>query len=134
MEEQIVEAMAALKGHTVITGLVVDYRGRVMHLLAVNVEHDDAYGPYKWQATATADPVDDGPCDCVGRGMAPMGALDACADEADHMESYDADDDDVDDAESFEDDEESFEDDDADDDGGADASNVFNIIEEEDGP
>lgn len=110
MEEQIVEAMAALKGHTVITGLVVDYRGRVMHLLAVNVEQ------YKWQATTTADPVDDGPCDCVGRGMTPMEALDRCANEADDVESFDEDDDEDDD------------------DDGADASNVFNIIEEEDGP
>lgn len=67
------------------------------------------------------------PCDCVGRGMTPMGALDACADEADHMESYADDDADDDDA-----DEGSFDDDDAD--GGADASNVFNIVEEEDGP
>lgn len=114
MEEQIVEAVAALKGHTIVTGLVVDYRGRVMHLLAVNVEHDDAYGPYKWQATTTADLVDDGPCDCVGRGMTPMEALDRCANEADDVESVEEDDDE--------------------DDEGADASNVFNIVEEEDGP
>lgn len=57
----------------------------------------DAYGPYKWQATTTADPIDDGPCDCVGRGMTPMEALDRCADEAEDAESFapDFNDDDV---------------------------------------
>lgn len=122
MEEQIVEAMAALKGHAVIAGLVVDYRGRVMHLLAVWSHAENNVEPYKWQATATADPVDDGPCDCVGRGMTPMEALDRCANEADDVESVEEDDEEDDEAE-YEDDEED-----------ADASNVFNIVEEEDGP
>lgn len=87
------EAMESLaSGPASIVGLVIDYRGWSMQLLAVNVEEDDAYGPYKWQATTTADPIDDGPCDCVGRGMTPMEALDRCADEAEDAESFDDDD------------------------------------------
>lgn len=103
-QAQIREAMESLaSGPASVVGLVVDYRGWSMQLLAVNVEEDDAYGPYKWQAATTADPVDDGPCDCVGRGMTPMEALDRCADEAEDAESFD--DEDCDDGEPDEEDE-----------------------------
>ena len=103
-QAQIREAIQSLAGGPAsVVGLVVDHRGWSMQLLAVNVEENDAYGPYKWQATTTADPVDDGPCDCVGRGMTPMEALDRCADEAEDAESFD--DDDCDDGEPDEEDE-----------------------------
>lgn len=98
-QAQIREAMESLaSGPASIVGLVVDYRGWSVQLLAVNVEEDDAYGPYKWQATAISDLVDD---ECVGRGMTPMEALDRCADEAD-AESFD--DEDCDDGEPDEED------------------------------
>lgn len=61
-----------------IIGLLVEFRGSEMKLVAVDMDEDEDHGPHQWEAYATADTMD-GPEDCVGCGMTPIEALDACA-------------------------------------------------------
>ena len=78
-----------------VVGLVVEYRGSEMRLIAVTPDDPqrDSTEDYLWEAHATADPIDDGPEECSGRGMTAIEALDACADAVEEAERDPSDDD-----------------------------------------
>ena len=63
-----------------IIGVIVEHRGRTMTL-------QPSCG--QWEASTEVQPEDVEPHDVVGFGATPDAALDACADEADLVESDD---------------------------------------------
>lgn len=83
------EAMLELAEQDRVVGLVVDYAGLQITLLPVTPDDPqrDSTMEYRFEATATADPVDDGPELCAGRGMTALEAIDACAIEVEDAES-----------------------------------------------
>jgi hypothetical protein len=88
------DAARAELGESVV-GLVVEHQGSHMQLFHVAPDDPerDPRVDYLWEASAMADPVDDGPEQCCGRGMTPMEALDDCAAMVDDAETDPSEDD-----------------------------------------
>ena len=68
-----------------VIGLALAFRGETMSLRYV--PPDGTPRGYLWEASASAEPVDDGPEVCLGRGMTPREAIDACTNEVDDAEN-----------------------------------------------